>query len=112
MSANKREKHCVAECQECLNTPKLKLALSAFPNKSKKYELKAKLSGLFHERQITNATSSALRKLDTEFQQNFGTTFTTQMKQQFGTKAKDKQQLARNVLNNVKIQQDKTALIR
>ena len=67
---------------------------------------------MLKQQQILDATKSRLTNLDAEFNHKFGTTFTKQMKKQFGPKTNEQKFVVKEVLRDVKEQQDKTALVR
>ena len=70
--------HSILHCQECLEI--YESTLAKFPIKGPLLKLKAEQYSLMKEKVLREVTNKTISSLDHQFKENFGTTFSSQVK--------------------------------
>ena len=117
LTENKKAMHSVINCQGCFKDANLKAVLAKLPIKSIKQNAKAKKSGLFKEKVLSDVTNKRVNELNEEFRASFSTNFVKQAKKyvpQFKeNKSKDViTSVGKSVVKECKDQFSETSVIR
>ena len=119
LSPEKKSLHSILDCQECLKN--YKSTLAKFPVKGPLLKLKAEKYGLMKEKVLRDVTNKTISSLDRQFKENFGTTFSNQVKKmkimenhinKKERNSADKTKVAREIVKNIEKQFNESSVER
>ena len=116
LSPEKKSLHSILECLK-----NYKSTLAKFPIKGPLLKLKAEKYGLMKEKVLRDVTNKTISSLDRQFKENFGTTFSNQVKKMkiMGNhinkkerNSADKTKVAREIVKNIEKQFNESSVER